>query len=148
MTIRLNVWDHLSQRNKIMPRLMIERTTPGLQILFSTYWANQLKSGRCFSVLIFKKMYFFLGCTGYYIPYGGLFELITCPNYFGELVEWLGWSLATWSPAGLVWALFSAATFIPRSWHNHNWYVILLDSVLFYSLLCQGCLWLGVGPIA
>ncbi|XP_060607989.1 uncharacterized protein LOC132760109 isoform X1 [Ruditapes philippinarum] len=62
------------------------------------------------------------GCTGYYIPYGGLFELITCPNYFGELVEWLGWALATWSLAGLVWALFSAATFIPRSWHNHNWY--------------------------
>ncbi|KAK7100999.1 uncharacterized protein [Littorina saxatilis] len=62
------------------------------------------------------------GSTGYYIPYGGMFELVTCPNYFGELVEWLGWTIATWSLAGLVWTLFSAATFIPRSRHNHAWY--------------------------
>ncbi|WAR24640.1 S5A1-like protein [Mya arenaria] len=62
------------------------------------------------------------GDSGYFIPRGGLYEVISCPNYFGELVEWLGWSLATWSLAGLVWALFGAATFLPRSWHNHNWY--------------------------
>lgn len=68
------------------------------------------------------------GCTGYYIPYGGFFELVTCPNYFGELVEWIGWSLATWSFAGLVWTLFSAATFIPRARHNHAWYKSQFDS--------------------
>ncbi|KAL5016057.1 hypothetical protein ScPMuIL_005646 [Solemya velum] len=62
------------------------------------------------------------GLTGYSIPFGGLFEVISCPNYFGELVEWLGWSIATWSLAGLVWCLFAAATFVPRSWHNHQWY--------------------------
>ncbi|KAH3849457.1 3-oxo-5-alpha-steroid 4-dehydrogenase 1-like isoform X2 [Dreissena polymorpha] len=62
------------------------------------------------------------GESGYVIPHGGLFEYITCPNYFGELVEWLGWTLATWSLAGLVWTLFSAATFVPRSRHNHEWY--------------------------
>lgn len=62
------------------------------------------------------------GATGYYIPYGGFFELVTCPNYFGELVEWTGWAIATWSLAGLVWMLFSAATFFPRARHNHQWY--------------------------
>jgi len=60
--------------------------------------------------------------AGYYIPYGGMFELVTCPNYFGEFVEWFGWALATWSLAGLVWFLFGVATFFPRSWHNHKWY--------------------------
>ncbi|KAL3868621.1 hypothetical protein ACJMK2_041414 [Sinanodonta woodiana] len=62
------------------------------------------------------------GSTGYYIPYGGLFELISCPNYFGEFVEWIGWTISTWSLAGLVWTLFAAATFFPRSRHNHQWY--------------------------
>ncbi|XP_076462776.1 uncharacterized protein LOC143295097 isoform X2 [Babylonia areolata] len=62
------------------------------------------------------------GTNGYYIPYGGLFELVSCPNYFGELLEWVGWTVATWSLSGLVWTLFSAATFVPRSRHNHAWY--------------------------
>ncbi|GFR68107.1 3-oxo-5-alpha-steroid 4-dehydrogenase [Elysia marginata] len=62
------------------------------------------------------------GCVGYYIPYGGLFELVSCPNYFGELVQWIGWALATWSLAGFVWACFSAATFLARAHHNHMWY--------------------------
>lgn len=62
------------------------------------------------------------GCVGYYIPYGGLFELVSCPNYFGELVQWIGWTLATWSLAGFVWTCFSAATFLARAHHNHMWY--------------------------
>jgi protein-S-isoprenylcysteine O-methyltransferase Ste14 len=59
---------------------------------------------------------------GYKIPRGGLFELVSCPNYFGELVEWCGFALASWSPAGLCFALFGASTFIPRALSNHRWY--------------------------
>lgn len=62
------------------------------------------------------------GCTGYYIPYGGLFELVVMPNYFGELIQWIGWTLATWSLSGVVWTLFCAATFVARSRHNLEWY--------------------------
>ncbi|XP_064617182.1 uncharacterized protein LOC135481264 [Liolophura sinensis] len=62
------------------------------------------------------------GTAGYYIPYGGMFEVVSCPNYLGELVQWVGWTLVTWSLAGLVWTMFCAATFIPRSYHNHRWY--------------------------
>jgi 3-oxo-5-alpha-steroid 4-dehydrogenase 1 len=62
------------------------------------------------------------GETGYKIPRGGLYELISCPNYFGELIEWSGWALLTWSPAGLVFALWTAANLMPRARAHHRWY--------------------------
>lgn len=62
------------------------------------------------------------GETGYKIPRGGLYELISCPNYFGELLEWTGWAIATWSVAGLSFAVFTAANLIPRALVHHRWY--------------------------
>ncbi len=62
------------------------------------------------------------GETGYKIPAGGLYELISCPNYFGELLEWTGWAIATWSPGGLAFAIFTAANLLPRAVANHRWY--------------------------
>ena len=37
------------------------------------------------------------GESGYRIPYGGAYRWVSCPNYLGEIVEWFGWALATWS---------------------------------------------------
>jgi hypothetical protein len=62
------------------------------------------------------------GETGYKIPRGGLYELVSCPNYFGELLEWTGWAIATWSLAGLSFALFTAANLVPRALAHHRWY--------------------------
>jgi 3-oxo-5-alpha-steroid 4-dehydrogenase 1 len=62
------------------------------------------------------------GDTGYRIPEGGFFRWVSCPNYFGELIEWSGWALATWSLPGLVFALWSAANLVPRAWTHHQWY--------------------------
>jgi len=62
------------------------------------------------------------GETGYKIPRGGLYELVACPNYFGELLEWVGWAVATWSLAGLSFAVFTAANLIPRAVANRRWY--------------------------
>ncbi len=62
------------------------------------------------------------GETGYKIPYGGLYAWISCPNYFGECLLWLGWAIATWSLAGLSFFLFTAANLIPRAITNHRWY--------------------------
>jgi 3-oxo-5-alpha-steroid 4-dehydrogenase 1 len=63
------------------------------------------------------------GETGYKIPYGGLYRWISCPNYFGELLEWTGWALATWSLAGVSFAVWTLANLIPRALTNHKWYV-------------------------
>jgi len=62
------------------------------------------------------------GERGYKIPRGGLYERVSCPNYFGELLEWCGWALATWSLAGAAFAVYTAANLVPRAVANHRWY--------------------------
>ncbi|GAB4207543.1 MAG: DUF1295 domain-containing protein [Sandaracinaceae bacterium] len=63
------------------------------------------------------------GETGYKVPYGGLYRYITCPNYFGEILEWTGWAIATWSLAGLSFALYTIANLAPRARAHHRWYL-------------------------
>ena len=62
------------------------------------------------------------GETGYKVPYGGLYEYISCPNYFGEILEWFGWAIATWSLPGLTFAIWTFANLAPRAWSHHKWY--------------------------
>ena len=62
------------------------------------------------------------GETGYKIPYGGLYRWISCPNYLGEMMEWTGWALATWSLPGLTFAVWTYANLAPRARSHHNWY--------------------------
>ena len=56
------------------------------------------------------------------MPAGGAFELVSCPNYTGEILQWFGWALATWSAAGLAFAVFTAANLVPRAHAHHSWY--------------------------
>ena len=62
------------------------------------------------------------GERGYKIPRGGLYERVSCPNYLGELLEWTGWAIATWSLAGLSFAVYTAANLVPRAVAHHRWY--------------------------
>ena len=62
------------------------------------------------------------GETDYKIPYGGLYRFISCPNYFGEILEWTGWAIATWSLPGLAFAVWTFANLAPRARSNHKWY--------------------------
>ena len=42
------------------------------------------------------------GDTRHYIPRGGMFRYVSSANYFGELLEWVGFAVASWSWAGTV----------------------------------------------
>ena len=56
------------------------------------------------------------------IPKGGMFKYVSCPSYLGEIMEWVGWAIATWSLAGLVFPIWTFANLAPRAIKNHKWY--------------------------
>lgn len=58
----------------------------------------------------------------YSIPRKGLFKYISCPNHFGEIIEWLGFAILTWSFAGFSFFIWTTCNLIPRSIKHHNWY--------------------------
>jgi len=60
--------------------------------------------------------------NGYSIPQRGFFRYVSSPNYFGEMLEWIGWAVLTWSITGLAFALFTIANLLPRAFSNHRWY--------------------------
>jgi len=62
------------------------------------------------------------GETEYKIPYGGMFRYVSCPSYLGEITEWVGWAILTWSVPGLVFAVWTFANLAPRARSNHLWY--------------------------
>ena len=55
------------------------------------------------------------GDTKHYLPKGGFYDYVTSANYFGEIVEWLGWAALTWSWAGFIFFIFTAANLVPRA---------------------------------
>ena len=58
----------------------------------------------------------------YKVPEGWLFKYISSPHYFGEIVEWAGWALMTWSSSGLAFFIFTFANLFPRGVSSHKWY--------------------------
>jgi len=62
------------------------------------------------------------GETGYKIPQQGAHRLVAAPNYLGEIIEWTGWAVMTWSLAGASFALWTAANLAPRAAANLRWY--------------------------
>ena len=59
----------------------------------------------------------------YRIPHGAFYRYVSSPNYFGEILEWVGWAIATWTLAGLAFAVFTFANLAPRAIATHKWYI-------------------------
>lgn len=62
------------------------------------------------------------GDTRHYIPRGGLYRYVTSANYFGELVEWTGYAILTWSAGAAVFVLWTFANLAPRAKKLHQRY--------------------------
>ena len=84
--------------------------------VFLAGWFGNLRSDEILRTL--RKP----GEMGYGIPRGGLYRWISTPNYFCEIIEWFGWAIATWSTAGLAFAVYTTANLLPRALRHHAWY--------------------------
>jgi 3-oxo-5-alpha-steroid 4-dehydrogenase 1 len=62
--------------------------------------------------------------TKHYFPKGFMFNYVTSANYFGELMEWLGFAILTWSVPGLVFFIWTFANLAPRAHAIHKRYKI------------------------
>ena len=62
------------------------------------------------------------GDSKHYLPSKGLFKYVTGAHYFGEVVEWIGFALLTWSISGAVFALWTFANLVPRANAIYNKY--------------------------
>ena len=63
------------------------------------------------------------GDTKHYLPAKGMYKYVTSANYFGELLEWGGWAILTWSLSGLVFFWWTFANLVPRAnaiWHRYK----------------------------
>lgn len=55
------------------------------------------------------------GDTKHYLPKKGMYRYVTSANYFGEIVEWTGFAILTWSLPGLVFVIWTCANLVPRA---------------------------------
>lgn len=62
------------------------------------------------------------GKQDYTIPRGGLFNLVSCPNLMGEIIQWAGFAVMCWNLPALSFAVWTAANLIPRALSHHAWY--------------------------
>lgn len=63
------------------------------------------------------------GDTRHYIPQGGMYRYVASANYFGELTEWIGYAILTWSLGGLAFAVWTFANLAPRARSIHRRYI-------------------------
>ena len=58
----------------------------------------------------------------YKIPYGGGFKFVSCPQYLGEIMAFLGFAIMTWNLGALFVLAITMANLIPRALYTHKWF--------------------------
>ncbi len=86
----------------------------GLILFFTGMFINRIADRKLIALRQNQK--------GYQIPRRWLFEYISCPNHFGEIIEWMGFALVAWSLPALSFAIWTFCNLVPRALNHHNWY--------------------------
>ena len=59
---------------------------------------------------------------GYKIPSSFMYKYISCPNYFGEIIEWIGFAVMVWSLPAFIFVFWTICNLVPRAVSHHKWY--------------------------
>ena len=59
----------------------------------------------------------------YKIPRGGLFDYVSCANFFGEIFEWGGFALASGSFVAFAFFFNTMFNLVPRALQHHEYYL-------------------------
>ncbi|MEJ6615610.1 MAG: DUF1295 domain-containing protein [Crocinitomicaceae bacterium] len=62
------------------------------------------------------------GETGYKIPTGFMYKYISCPNFFGEMTQWIGFAIMACNLPALTFCVWTIANVFPRAIKHHSWY--------------------------
>ena len=111
----LNAWSIASQAEKYNDLwLSSPQFVTGVMIFFAGMALNKLSDK--------QLSHLSQSGDGYQIPNGYGYRWVSCPNYLGEILQWTGWAVATWSLAGWVFAIWTMANLVPRAIAHHRWY--------------------------
>lgn len=95
--------------NVLEPHIII-----GLVLFFAGMLMNHISDSKL--IALRKEQ------QGYQIPRGWLFEYISCPNHFSEILEWTGFAIVAWSMPAASFAIWSFCNLVPRALNHHTWY--------------------------
>ncbi len=114
----LNAWSIASQADKYTTAwLASPQFIVGVMMFFGGMVLNKI-SDKTLARLSAERV----GGGNYQVPFGGLYRWVSCPNSLGEIIQWTGWAIASWSLAGWVFAIWTMANLVPRALAHHRWY--------------------------
>lgn len=58
----------------------------------------------------------------YKVPYGGGFKWVTCPQYLGEIISFIGIAVMTWNLGAIFVLAITIANLVPRALYTHKWF--------------------------
>lgn len=56
-----------------------------------------------------------------------MFEFVSGANFFGEIIEWMGFAIAANSLPASAFAIFTFCNIGPRALQHHRWYLSFFD---------------------
>ena len=104
---------HYFQRSFIFPLLMRGKSKMPIAIMLMGLVFNTLNAYLIGGWLYSEAPAGMYGIN--WLPRKGLYRYVTSANYFGDFTEWPGYAILTWSPAGLLFAIWTFANLGPRA---------------------------------